>query len=71
MPTLLEGARMNVEELIKRLNKFLVGRSLRRVADECGVSHELIRKLAQSKKGANVTLTKYNQIDEGLRKNGF
>lgn len=62
---------MNVEELIKRLKKFLVGRSLRRVAQECNVSHELVRKLSQSKKGANVTLAKYNLIDEGLRKNGF
>lgn len=62
---------MNIEELIKRLKKALVRRSLRCVANECGVSYELIRKLSQSKKGANVTLTKYNQIDEGLRKNGF
>lgn len=62
---------MNVEELIKRLKKALVGKSLRSVAGDCGVSHELIRKLSQSKKCANVTLTKYNQIDEGLRKNGF
>lgn len=62
---------MNVEELIKRLKKALVGKSLRNVAGDCGVSHELIRKLSQSKKGANVTLTKYNQIDEGLRKNGL
>lgn len=61
---------MNVDELIKRLKKALVGKSLRCVANECGVSHELIRKLAQAKK-PNVTLTSYNRIDEGLRKHGF
>lgn len=63
---------MNADELIKRLKRALVIKSLRCVAEECGVSHEMVRKLAFSEKyAANVTLNKYNQIDEGLRKHGF
>ena len=62
---------MNLDDLSKRLNEALVSKSLRVVAANCNVSHELIRKLALSAKGANLTVASYNKIDAGLRANGF
>jgi len=63
---------MDIEQLIKRLKAAYVGASLRQLARECDVSHELLRKLISVRKTvANITAEKYNKIDAGLRKNGF
>lgn len=63
---------MDTAQLIARLKLAYVGRSLRTLAEECHVSHELLRKLISARKRvANITFTSYNKIDEGLKRNGF
>ena len=62
---------MDIEELTKRVKKASVGRSLRKLAGECNVSHEMIRKLLLANSAPNITATTYNKIDKGLAKNGL
>lgn len=62
---------MDMAELAKRLQAAATHKSLRELGRECGVSHELIRKLLCSKEGAGITVSSYNKISEGLKQNGF
>jgi len=61
---------MNLSELISRLREASTKKSLRKLGVDCDVSHELIRKLIGGTK-QDLTVTSYNKIDEGLRKNGL
>ena len=61
---------MQLDELIKRLKASAEAKSLRTLGGECGVSHELIRKLLKAGDDVSITVASYNKIDEGLRKNG-
>ena len=60
---------MQLDELIKRLRIAAQTKSLRTLGRECGVSHELIRKLLTAGDDVSITVTSYNKIDEGLRNN--
>lgn len=62
---------MEIETLIVRLKKAVIHNSFRKIAGECDVSHEQIRKLALSNKKPNLTSVTYEKIDKGLVKNGF
>jgi len=66
---MLEGGVMDIEELKKRLKKARAGRSLRSLAAQCEVSHELIRKLLLANSAQNITAATYRKIDKGLTKN--
>jgi len=62
---------MQLDELIKRLKVAAQAKSLRTLGCECGVSHELIRKLLTAGDKVSITVASYNKIDEGLRSNGI
>lgn len=61
---------MQLDELIKRLRAAAEAKSLRTLGCECGVSHELIRKLLKASNEVSITVASYNKIDKGLRNNG-
>lgn len=61
---------MDLAELAKRLRTAAAHKSLRKLGQDCDVSYELIRKIICGK-SANITVTSYNKISEGLRENGF
>jgi lambda repressor-like predicted transcriptional regulator len=64
---------MDIDELKGRLLAAYEtqGMTLRKLAAMCdGVSHEQLRKI-MTKQHANLTATKYDVIDKGLRANGF
>jgi hypothetical protein len=60
---------MQLDELIKRLRAAAEAKSLRTLGRECGVSHELIRKLLKAGDEVSITVASYNKIDKGLRNN--
>lgn len=60
---------MQLNELIERLRTAAKAKSLRTLGRECGVSHELIRKLLTAGDDVSITVASYNKIDEGLRNN--
>lgn len=62
---------MELTELIKRLRDASSKKSLRTLGRECGVSHELVRKLIIGGCKTGITVASYNKIDEGLRKYGY
>ena len=62
---------MQLDELIKRLRAAAEAKSLRTLGGECGVSHELIRKLLKAGDEVSITVASYNKIDKGLRSNGI
>ena len=62
---------MQLDELIKRLQAAAEAKSLRTLGGECGVSHELIRKLLKASDEVSITVASYNKIDKGLRNNGY
>lgn len=62
---------MQLDELIKRLRAAAQAKSLRTLGGECGVSHELIRKLLKAGDEVSITVASYNKIDKGLRNNGY
>jgi len=61
---------MQLDELIKRLRAAAQAKSLRTLGGECGVSHELIRKLLKASDEVSITVASYNKIDKGLRTHG-
>ena len=62
---------MQLDELIKRLKAAAQAKSLRTLGGECGVSHELIRKLLKASDEVSITVASYNKIDKGLQNNGY
>jgi hypothetical protein len=62
---------MQIEYLIERLKKASFYKSLRTLASDCDVSHEVIRKLLKAQATANITFSTYDKIDKGLLKHGF
>ncbi len=60
---------MQLDELIKRLRAAAQAKARRTWGRECGVSHELIRKLLTAGDDVSITVASYNKIDEGLRNN--
>ena len=62
---------MQLSELIERLRAAAKAMSLRTLGRECGVSHELIRKLLTAGDEVSITVASYNKIDKGLRNNGY
>lgn len=62
---------MQLDELIRRLRAAAEAKSLRTLGGECGVSHELIRKLLKAGDEVSITVASYNKIDKGLRNNGY
>lgn len=58
---------MQTTTLSKRLRKAAENKSLRELAKQCGVSHELIRKLVKADAEVSLTIASYNKIDKGLQ----
>lgn len=52
-----------VQRLCKANSKF----SLREIAVACDVSHELIRKIIQSRSMTNISMNSYEKIVKGIR----
>jgi hypothetical protein len=56
--------------LIAKLREANKTKSLRELGKQCGVSHELIRKLVIAKEGVSITTSTFEKIQKGLQ-NGF
>jgi hypothetical protein len=65
------GRMTNPDKFVKRLCQAYSEKSLRELGNLCGVSHELIRKITASRSLKNISMSSYEKIDKGLRKNGF
>lgn len=62
---------MDLNTLVERLKRAYSPTSLRKLAAQLEVSHELLRKLLLSKNRPNLTLATYDKIDKGLKDHGF